>query len=149
MLHFRPPLLNALLEVLHAFTFVDCPVQEKVRINLDAFLKTFDLFTGVDQAVRVVLPIVRSLNLQLHAIEVKVAHDSIINLILILLPDLFLDHSVAELFVGILGVAGDRGSSLKCRMGTNVQAYLTSVAFIGALRLEHLSESRCIALTVL
>ena len=95
------------------------------------------------------MSIVRSLNLQLHAIEVKVAHDSIIHFILILLPDLFFDHSVAELLVGVLGVAGDRGSSLKCRMGTNVQAYLTSVAFIRALRLEHLSEGGRIAVTVL
>ena len=70
--------------------------EEQVGIYGDALLDLLNLFAGVDEAVRIVLQVVRPLDLQLGAIERCVALHRLQCLLLVALPQILLQLAIPD-----------------------------------------------------
>ena len=71
-------------------------LEEQVGIDRDALLDLLNLSAGVDEAVRIVLQVVRPLDLQLGAIERCVALYRLQCFLLVALPQILLQLAVPD-----------------------------------------------------
>ena len=96
MFNFGPALLDSRLKVCQALLqelVIDsliAALEEQIWVDGDSLFDVFDIDAGVDETVRLVLQVVRPLDLQLTAVKRRVVHDHRQGVSLILLALLLL-----------------------------------------------------------